>query len=409
MLKKAHSFLFGTLIASCLFTNFSLADDSAPSQLVTDINEFAASFYSHSLHTVSPYSVFTCLSMAYVGAQGETAAQMAKALSLNVSQNQLPLKSGLLSDSLKANPSEYAYELNIANAMWLDLDTFILSDYRHAIQNEFNAKIESLNFKEAEKTVSIINEWTSNQTQGKIPRLLSSSDVSPSTRLVLTNAIYFKGSWVYPFKSENTHEAPFYVQANEAHSVKMMEQTESFSYNETDDFQLLCLPFSGSNDSGSRTACFFILPKASSSLNAIEATLNAASFKSWMEGLESRTVHVKLPLFTVNYKSDLNQSLQDMGMSLPFTSKANFSGIDGLMDLYINKVIHQAYFALDEKGVTAAAATAITMNKTSIAPHPTLTIPFIADRPFLFGIVDLKSKVVLFLGKITDPKSETSG
>ncbi len=394
-------------MSSILLAGSSPYNLSLQEQLVFDTNTFACHAYPHAAKEgnciFSPYSVFSCLGMAYVGAAGETASEMADALSIHMSKydhiGQFAKVNAELLSSLRSK--EGPYKLDVANAMWLGQDTQILSDYRHMIRNDFDANIQSLDFSQSKEAVSIINTWISNETQGKIPRLLAETDISSLTRLVLTNAIYFQGSWKFPFQEKLSKQAPFHVTPGSDKPVLMMEQTESFAYHETEQCQFLLLPFVSSQDTGSELACFFLLPK--NALSSVESSLSPALIHSYLELAETRRIHMQIPRFTLASKLYLKEVLEQMGMKAAFTKEADFSGIDGLTDLYIDKVLHEAYFACNEYGVSASAATAATMAFKSAGPSPTPPIEFLADHPFLFGIVDLKSKVMLFLGKVVDP------
>jgi serpin B len=379
-------------------------------KIVRDTSEFGFSLYpllekSPTTNLVfSPYSIFTCMSMVYYGARGDTASEMRKALRMTTARGDLPKISSSLANSLTTQAKD-AYVLETANGLWLDRDSFVLADFHHAIEQGFQAKVQSLDFSNSERATSIINEWTANQTHNKIPELLQKNDVDSSTRMVLTNAVYFKGAWQRPFDPKLTQNGTFVVDASTSVQAPMMQQTSFFSYYENDSFQLLALPFS-SNDEKSMLATLILLPKKGIALQEIEKDLQTASFQSWLNALDSKQVNVKLPKFCLDKRYELNQMLKDLGMPTAFTEKANFSGINGMQDLFLNKVVHETFFALDEQGVTAAAATAASINVTAAPPgYP--PVAFNVDHPFLFALVDLNSKIPLFIGKIYDPTSAT--
>jgi serpin B len=294
-----------------------------------------------------------------------------------------------------------SYVLDTANGMWLDRDTFVLADFQHAIEKGYHAKVQSLDFSKTEEATSIINEWTSNQTHQEIPELLQSGDIDGSTRLVLTNAVYFKGSWVKPFDPKKTQEDSFFLDEASSVPVKMMKQAGSFSYFENETLQVLALPFV-KKDEKSEIVCLFMLPKKDVPLLELESQISAASFQEWVGKLERKTITMKIPKFCLDNRFDLNQALKDLGMTGSFQSQADFSGIDGMRDLYLSKVVHETYFSLDEAGVTAAAATGASINVTATPPG-TPPISFNCDHPFLFALVDLNTKLPLFWGKIQDP------
>ena len=361
-----------------------------PPELAKDTAEFAAAVYQEidaADNTVfSPYSLFSCLSMVFAGAADNTAWEMHKALQLSVSQKALPREYAKLRTTLASE------EFQIANALWADVDTVLLSDFSHTLKENYDAKFQALDFSKTAEAVSIINEWTANQTHGKIQKLLEDGDIDGLTRLVLTNAVYFKGDWKLPFSAALTAPQPFHVSADTVKEVPMMKNTAHFPYYENDQAQVLGLPFKSG-----KTACLIILPKEGEALS-----FSAPLFKEWACSLVSERVAVSLPSFSIKSRFTLNDILENLGMKEAFTDKANFSGMDGMRDLYLSKVVHEALFILNETGVVAAAATAAPMNATG-ALEKKPPIAFNANRPFLFMIIDLKTQTPLFLGKLQDP------
>ena len=374
-------------------------------KLAGSINDFAFSMQrelikdSSSSTLFSPYSLFTTLSLLQAGARAETAAEIAKALSLKLPTSSLSDEIAKYQKQLKPSKTD-SFTLKTAGALWMDRDSYILSDFRHIAEGKYDAKVESLNFADEEKSRSIVNEWISNQTGAKIPSLLQMGDITPLTRLLITSALFFEGSFQKPFDSKKTKSSSFTTESGLA-SVMMMEQTGFFPYYESEKLQMIALPFKGSSISGSQIACLIILPQKTSSLSQITEIVTSFSFKEWMGAIDTRNVHVKVPKFTVNCRNELNNFLQTMGMQIAFTTKANFSGIDGMQDLFLSKVLHQSYFLLDEKGACAAAATAAAINVTSIGPSTEAPLEFIADHPFLFSLVDMTTNTLLFLGSYT--------
>ncbi len=372
----------------CLLLSFIVTCN--PPELAKDTTEFAAAVYEQvdsANNTVfSPYSLFSCLSMVYAGAQENTAAEMHQALHLSVTQKALPRLYGILRTDLASD------QLQVANALWADRDTFFLSDFTHTLQKNYGAKLQAVDFSKTAETVSIINEWTSNQTHGKIDKLLEDSDISPMTRLVLTNAVYFKGDWQLPFSAKSTVERPFRMVEGQTKDVPMMRQTAHFPYFENDAVQVLGMPFKKSG-----CACVIILPKEGQ-----ELSFSSDLYKEWICNLTEENIAVTLPSFSIKARFAMNEILQKLGIKEAFSTKANFSGINGMRDLFLSSVIHEAVFDLNETGVVAAAATSASISVKSIQ-QKIPPIPFTADHPFLFMIIDLKTQTPLFLGKLQDP------
>lgn len=366
-------------------------------------SDFAFSFYQHlqpeDNAVFSPFSIYACLAMPYMGAEGNTRQELQNVLGLPPDSIGRLLSSYLA----KANSppqNEKGYQLQIASSLWTAYDIAILPRFRQTIETDFQAAVRNVNFANSQIATSAINSWISEHTQGKIPNLLSPSDVSASTKLVLANAIYFKGAWLKPFKPEQTQLSAFWTDDETCFDTPMMEQTAFFSYFETPAFQIVSLPFIGRTDVDAEMAFVAFLPKKGEKL----PELTSDSFAQHLSFLGPRKVHVTLPKFTLDEKIGLNSTLIAMGLKDAFTPfAADLSGINGSRDLYFSKALHQAFFSLDEAGVTAAAATAISINVTSANPQPVPIIEFNADHPFLFFIVDLRTKIPLFMGKLTLP------
>ncbi|HEY2811745.1 MAG TPA: serpin family protein [Rhabdochlamydiaceae bacterium] len=400
-------------IAQCDEMTQSAPTQEQITQLIDSHTRFGFSLYpqldeQNSNLVFSPYSISSCLSMAYVGARDVTEQEMRQALELNLSSKEIAAAYAKLNkillpahDKNSSEANKKGYELNLANALWLDQRSYILSTYRSDIETQFGAKVANVSFEQPDSTLALINRWVSDQTRGRIPNLLTRNEITPSTRMLLTNAAYFKGTFTHPFNPKKTHDEPFYTNSTTTPSVKMMEQTQFFGYADNELFQAIALPFVGSSQGKGQIAFVAILPKSPENFDALLGMMPDA-LNQTLEDLDGQRVHVQLPKFSLSKRYGINDALQKLGMKNPFTTQANFSGIDGLMNLYINQVVHETIFDLDENGVVAAAATAASMNVTSMPPEGP-PAEFIADHPFLFFIVDLKSQEVLFIGKFADP------
>lgn len=355
----------------------------------------------------SPYSITACLSMVYLGAREVTAVQMHDTLRFTLPQKDIPNAYDRLNESLtEHSSSEKDYQLFVANGVWVDSSTKVLPDYNKVLQKDFGAKIEKADFKtDSAGEVKKINALVAEQTKDKIQDLLTTNDITSSTRLLLANAVYFKGSWVSPFHPRDTSIQNFYPESGGMIPVEMMKQTSSFLYYENSLFQLISMPFTKDRDNPNTILCGFILPKSFQQLSDINEHLTEETLTRWLEVSSRETVQVSVPKFTVNFKTELNNPLMQLGMINPFTFRADFSGINGLLDLYLSKVVHQAFFDLNENGVEATAATAAVINMKSIAYDPHLQKVFTADRPFIFFLYDQENKTVLFLGKLAKPEA----
>jgi len=371
------------LVAACvIFSRLLIAD------LAGDISEFSLSFY-HQLEeedtVASPFSIFSCLSMAYIGAEGSTASEMASAL-------QLTMPPAVLSKEVAAYLAKIDHvdhPFRIGNSLWLGNRMIVLSSYRSMVEDDFRAAVQGIDFSDPAQAALTINTWISAQTDGKIPNLIGPHDLSSATRMLLANAIYFKGSWQIPFDPQRTALGSF---ASE--KALMIEQTALFKYLETNTAQIAALPFKKQKPDFPDTAFILILPKSDASFE-----LSTSLLEDWLHRLKPVRLHLRMPKFTLDKRLSLSPILKKLGMKAAFLPSADFSGIDGQRDLFLSQALHQAFFALDEAGVTAAAATATSMATTSLPPP--VEAELIADRPFIFLLMDMSALIPIFIGKLS--------
>lgn len=345
---------------------------------------------------LSPYSISTALAMTYAGARGATGQEMAKVLHYGVDQDKLHASFGKLLETTKAGKG---HELSVANALWGQKGFEYLPAYRALVADRYGAGFSELDFmRDADGGRKTINAWVEKETREKIKNLIQRGILGPATRLVLTNAIYFKGKWSSPFREEATHDAPFHLSGGETADISMMTQKASYGYKEMKDLQALEMPYAGEE-----LSMVVLLPKAKDGLSALEKAMTQAKLDEWMDGLRRQDVVVFLPKFKMTSQFELSETLGAMGMPLAFSTAADFSGMTGAKDLMISNVIHKAFVDVNEEGTEAAAATAVVMRLTAVAPTPVTT--FRADHPFLFLICDKRSGSVLFIGRVVNPKS----
>lgn len=370
--------------------------------------QFAFSLYKAAEMTsqnfvFSPHSVATSLSMAYLGARGETASQMQTALHLDVERKNLAQTCFLLNNSLQPRLTK-GYTLKNANALFVDQGVFLLTDFRYAIEKQLKGFLSKLNFAKPELALSTMNDWVSQETEKKIPNPLSSQDINAKTQLVLVSALYFQGGWESSFLEKETHDWPFHPDADSSVTVRMMRQNVQLPYFENPLVQLAALPFKGLSNGGGTLAFVALLPKSAENFEIMKNELSN-EFIGWLSSLKPQNVNIKLPKFSSTTRLDLRDPLEKLGMEEAFGVDANFMGIDGMRDLFLNKVIHEALFSVDENGATGAAATAATMQIKS-APKIELPVEFCLDHPFLYFLIDLKSQEVLFMGEMVQPESK---
>jgi len=342
----------------------------------------------------SPYSISTALGMTYAGARGTTETQMAEVLHFHLPQDRLHLALGALSDDLGASDKVQGYELSIANRLWATEGMEFLPAYLSITREQYGAELTRLDFaSDSEKARKTINRWVEGQTNDRIKDLLKPDTIQPTTVLVLTNAIYFKGDWALQFDPEYTQTAPFHISSEETVDAPLMSQSGEFRIADTEQVSLLELPYIGED-----LAMLVVLPKKADGLAEVESLLSADQLAEWEKKLHREEVDVWLPKFKMTSEFDLNNTLIAMGMPLPFSNEADFSGMTGADGLSISKVVHKAFVDVNEEGTEAAAATAVVIDEAAIE------VPqFRADHPFLFVIRDRQTSSVLFIGRVINP------
>jgi serpin B len=399
---KKHLALSVTLPLICFAVVPGAAEKVSPT-VIKGNNQFAFELY-HRLNSgkenifLSPYSISIALAMTSGGARGQTAAQMEAALHFPPPAE---LHSGLaaLMNDISAGRREDEYQLNIANALWAAKGYPFRPEFLKIARDDYKAELSNLDFAgNAEGARQTINGWVDKETHGKIQDLIGQGALTAHTRLVLTNAIYFKGKWSAPFKKDVTRDEPFRAAAGGTPKVPLMNQTAVFGYAETDDFQALELAYAGKE-----LATLVLLPKKDD-LAGLEKKLTAEMVAGVVGKLTRQKVVVHLPRFKTTAKFELSPVLKEMGMPLAFSDQADFSGLTESQEpLQLGLVIHKAFVDVNEEGTEAAAATAVTVKAASMPLRPKPVPVFRADHPFVYMIRDVRNGSVLFLGRLADP------
>ncbi len=381
------------------------SDAADRTEAVNGSNAFAVDLYAQLSKQpgnlfFSPESISTAFGMAYAGARGQTATEMQHVFHFTLPPDRLHPAMGALLAAM--NAQHKGYELHVADALWAQQGSNFEESYLKLVQSDYGAGFHRVNFKISPDSVrTTINAWVEKQTNDKIKDLLGPGVLNSSTRLVLTNAIYFKGDWQNPFDAEATQKEEFHLSATQWVMTPMMHRTGSYSYFDGGTFQALELPYAGNEIS-----MVVLLPKDTDGLAALEQSFTSGVAGDWIQKLEPvDKVILTLPSFTMTQQFELSSTLSAMGMEQAFSGSADFSGMTGKPDFSISAAIHKAYIDVNEKGTEAAAATSIVMRATAMrqefpAPPP---IVFRADHPFLFILLDRKSGSMLFLGRVADP------
>lgn len=347
----------------------------------------------------SPYSISSALAMVYEGARGNTAEEIKSVFHFPNYEVLRPNFAAIYND---INEKSDAYELRAGNALWVQQDYHLLEDYKTVTERYYGGKAANVDFvkeTEREKSRQTINSFIEEQTNGKIKDLIPKGMLDSMTRLVLTNAIYFKGTWVWQFDPKDTREEDFKITPEKVVKVPMMYMEPEpdkarFNYTDLEDLQILELPYKGE-----KISMLILLPKGNLSTSTIEP-LTIEKLNEWKSKMkETKLDAIYLPKFEFDTKYFLNKDLKDLGMPTAFSNNADFSGMSGKRDLFISFVIHQAYVKVDEKGTEAAAATAVGMKLTAVMPGNI----FRADHPFIFIIQQKDTGNILFLGRVVDP------
>lgn len=349
---------------------------------------------------LSGTSLRRALGVAYLGARGETAHEMSAVLGLPGDvKKAAELEKGENAAWYTAKGDEAkGVNLVVADRLWADATFPLASDYTQLVSG-IGAGVASLDFLHAaEEARGTINRWVSEKTKEKIPELLPQGTVRADTRVVITNAIYFKGSWSLPFSKNATKDEPFTAAGGRKITAPMMHATDTYAFLDTKTAKVLDLRYQGSD-----LSMTIVLPKDANGLSKLEDSLDPAAFDAWTKATTSR-VNVTLPKFTFGWGGSMNKSLQEMGIKTAFGTKADFTGIaapHGSERVEISEVVHKTWIAVDESGTEAAAATGLVMRTTGMPMGP--IAEFKADHPFLFFIRDTKSGRILFVGHVVDP------
>lgn len=346
----------------------------------------------------SPFSISTALAMTFAGAAVKTAEEMAEVLHFTLEERSLHKAFKELMSSLAKSRG---YELSIANALWVKEGYRLLKKFLKQVEKNYGKELHQVSFADPEPTRQRINKWVEDKTKGKITDLIPEGILVPLTRLVLTNAIYFKGDWESQFKENRTHDQPFTLIDRSQTTVPLMHQQGKFLYTVSEHFQVLEMPYAKE-----RLSMVIFLPLEKGGLPHEERYLTAEYVTSCLEQLRKRKVNVFLPRFKMTSKFMLNDVLKAMGMKEAFSeATADFTKMtDEKPGLYISAVLHKAYVDVNEEGSEAAAATAVVMMTRSMArPRP---VPvFRADHPFVFMIRDRETGSILFMGRVMNPKA----
>lgn len=345
----------------------------------------------------SPYSVSVSLAMAYTGARGKTESQMAKALHLSLGQPKTNEAFRALNEQVLAAGQGKGAELNIANALWAEKSLAFKKEFLESVRSNYLGDLRQVDFMHAPEVArKTINSWVEDQTKNKIKDLLGPGAIATDTKLVITNAIYFKGFWESQFKKNWTKDDPFTLLDGTKITVPMMHQTAAFGYAEKTGLQVLEMGYKGDE-----LAMVVLLPSKDRRFEEFEQSLRVDKLGQWIGNLHKRKVEVYFPKYKMTSEFRLPAVLTKLGMTDAFSMRdADFSGMTRGKDFFIGEVIHKAFVEVNEEGTEATAATGvITYQGAPPRPKPV----FRADHPFMFLIWHKPSGCILFMGRVTKP------
>lgn len=398
--------LFTTAALAPLFLVSQTLNTPAPdvASVAKGNNAFAEALY-HQLRTekegnlfFSPFSISTAFAMAYAGAEGSTSDEIKRVMRFGDNTGEFHAAYGDYMKQLLSS-AEGKLELNIANRLWGATNFQASPEYLAKTGFAYGAPLVNLDFgRQTEASRIKINDWVAEQTKDRIKDLLPSGSITPDTRMVLTNAIYFKADWEKAFNEEYTREQSFYTVDGRTEQRKFMSRNEHLNYAETKEAKWLRIPYKGGKHS-----MVIALPHNRGEIAKLEENFKLSDLQKVYMNREK--VDVLLPKFRLTQPITLSETLKAIDMKIAFSDGADFSGMSTKEGLKISEVIHKAFVEVDEKGTEAAAATAIVMMTTSSAHYEPMELPkrFYADHPFLFFIMDDTTQNVLFMGRIMEP------
>jgi len=403
MKMKIFTFTLVLLMTPCVSANHG-------KQVSQGCNAFACDIYAQLKSEqgnlfFSPYSIYTALAMTYAGAQGITKEEMDNVFHIALPQDEFHSAYSALIDSLNDDKTDRPFELAVANKLFVQQGYKLSFAFESIVKSNYGAAFDLVDFvNNPGGASSAINLWVAAKTNDKINDIVAPDIFNEFTRLVLANAIYFKGKWVTQFGKDSTKKRDFYMDNQNKTEVDMMAQTGHFNYMENKDLKMLELPYKGDG-----LSMFVLLPHEIEGIKNIEAVLTQENVQHWLSHMKSQEVIVRLPKFKMETSYRLKDNLAAMGMPSAFSKRANFRGIGAFENgfeennLKIDKVIHKAFIETDEEGTEAAAATVVTMMidcAGEFEPQPKI---FIADHPFMFMIQDKKTGLILFMGRFENP------
>lgn len=389
-----------------LLSSKPIGNDVNPKNIAYNNNKFAFDLYRDIIKSqkgnvfFSPYSISTALALTYAGTDHKTASEIAKAFYFQDNTDAFHYSYGAYSNTLMKNANGNI-QLKIANRIWGEQSFKILPHYLQLTKKAYHSPLEKMSFKSSPENCRLsINSWVEKQTENRIQDLLPQGSITSDTRMVLTNAIYFKGDWLYQFDKHKTKKRKFNLNKTNNIKTEFMYNKGGMDYYANSKYQMLRLPYKGNKQS-----MILVLPKEADSLLSIEKNIKTSNF-NYLFYNNKPEVELFLPKFKMTLPLNLNNHLKNLGIHQAFNYGADFSRLNADGGLYISNVVHKAFIEIDEEGTEAAAATAVVITiESTAAPRKIKPIVFDANHPFLFYIIDNQTKAILFMGRLMNPSS----
>ncbi|GJL65614.1 MAG: serine/threonine protein kinase [Nitrospirales bacterium] len=408
---RQHRLLLSAFIIISLLETTPLAqakNTEAFQNMVKTHNAFAIELFNTIANIQSenillaPYSTSTALAMTYIGARGETQLEISKVFGWPLASKKVSQGMGELRAILSAANTIEGIDLNATSGIWVDHSLNLLHDFTQQSKQLYDVAPQSVDFQKSPDTSrQIINQWVQQMTHGRITDLIPSGKLDALTRLLLVTATHYKGIWAKPFNTHETQPSRFWHSLTDSTSIPLMTQQHRFPYADTEDFQILELPYVQNH-----LSMIFLLPKNQENLTEREIPFKNPKLEKWIESLKPRFVKASIPRFQMSAGFDLSQTLSSMGMPLAFDQQADFSGMSDAVDLRLAAVFHKGFIEVNEEGTEAAGSTGAVMEGRSLPTVP--PVVFRADHPFFFIIRENHSGLMLFLGKVSNPSASPS-
>ena len=413
-----------TIVAACALVAVTTAGARAETKMTNGEAQFAAALHGALRTTAgnlfySPASIRIAMAMAAAGARGQTATEMHHALALPAGDaahaalgKQLADWAAMATPGVASTPAtdpqmqkwqEQELEqkrvvLRVVNRLWAQAGHKFREEFLQLLRDDYRAPLGTVDFHHDAARVAI-NKWVAEATEQKIKQLLA-NPIPGDTKLVITNAVYFKAHWADEFTPSMTRDEPFFVAGGKSAKVPLMRRVGYVPLGRIDGAMMAELPYGDG-----RLSMDVVLPNARDGIARLEEAYTKGAFDQWVHALASTRAEVMLPRFRTSSSFQLADQLAALGMARAFKyPDADFSGIDGTHELFIGAVVHKAFVDVDEHGTEAAAATAVMM-RAGAAPPSEEPVLFRADHPFLFFIRDTQSGAVLFAGRLADPSA----